>query len=589
MSGIVKDRLFTEVRDKLEDQRGAALVLALLVSLIVLGVGAMALSVSRGEMQVSSNYYRGLSAKYFSESGLEQAVGSQNDLTQSPRFLFDPASYSRRAANPNDTSFFVSQQADAPLTAGQRTVGSVQTLVMGKDPVVDPPPYTVQSIATLSDGSSATFQAMLDVISLLDFAVFSDNDVYIAPNITISGRLYSGRDISLTGPTSLFLQRVEYANQLYNSGNGIFQQGYSQIPPLPSIPSLVNLTFFENASKNAGVCSSGRGLYIGFDGGSVVDNQTTNLFRAYRNGSAANRDRYGTISKCRNNTSCYLIDLSLFDFAAAPVTYGGTPLVAYDGSALTNFNGVIFADVEVHVFGHLGGRSVEDATVADTRSYMTPPFVSSNVYSNNTLDAGEDGSNGGVADGQLDPGKKGVSMGIYGNRTIWIDHNIFAGQDTAGLPVRLALVARDSVRIDRYSPKTIMAQTAVLAVNGTWRPFGTTSSHQNNYWARNGGDAGPNTYRWDLNQNGVIESDNGAGNSGDRNETSMLSAWTLFNLGNLVVNLRPSSNPWTSVSPAHPRFYTYDTQLMTSEIPCYPTLPNYGIIPGSFTEILNIP
>lgn len=582
-------RFVRHLEESVGNERGAALVLALLVSLIVLGAGALALSTSRGEMQVSSNYYRGLSAKYHAESGLDLTVGLQNDLTASPRYLFDPASYVTRAAGPNDTSIMVAQTADAPLTLGSQTVGNVSTMVMGKDPVVDPPPYTVQSIATLLDGSSATFQAMVDVISLLDFAVFSDNDIFIAPNITISGRVYSGDDISLTGPTSLFLQRVEYADKLFNPGNGVFQQGHSRIPPLPSIPSLVNLTFFENASKNAGVCSTGRGLYIGFDGASVVDNQTTNLFRAYRNGSPANRDRNGTISKCRNNTSCYLIDLSLFDLSVSPITYGGTPLVGYDGTALTNFNGVIFADVELHVFGHLGGRSVEDATVTDTRSYMTPPFTGPNLYSNNMLDAGEDGSNGGVADGQLDPGDKGTSMGIYGNRTIWIDHNIFTGTDAAGLPVRMALVARDSVRIDRYSPKTIMAQTAVLAVNGTWRPFGTTSSHRNNDWARNGGDAGPGTYRWDLNQNGVIEVDNGASNPGDRNETNMRTAWTLFNLGNLVVNRRPSSNPWTSVSPAHPRFYTYDTQLMTTEIPCYPTLPNYGIVPGSFTEILNVP
>jgi hypothetical protein len=67
----------------------------------------------------------------------------------------------------------------------------------------------------------------------------------------------------------------------------------------------------------------------------------------------------------------------------------------------------------------------------------------------------------------------------------------------------------------------------------------------------------------------------------------MLDAWAIQNLGNLVVATPPNSGHWASHG--HPRFYTYDTQLQTAEIPCYPTLPNYGIVPGSFTEVLNSP
>jgi hypothetical protein len=579
----------TRLRSTLTDQAGGAIILMLLVSVVVLGAGALALTVSRGEMRVSSNHLRGLSAKYHAESGLHRLVGMQNDLTASPRYLFNASNYSHRASSPSDTSLLIPHGADAPLTAGTRSVGSTAQRVIGKDPLIDPPPYRLWSTTTLSDGSSATFEALVDVLSLLDYAVFSDDDIRVAPNVTITGRVYSGDDITLTGPTSTFLSRVEYADQLENPSNGVFQQGHSQIPPLQSISALVNLNFFESASKNTGVCSAGRGLYVGFDGPGTVDNQTTNLFRAHRNGAPATQDASGSQAGCRANASCYLIDMTQFDFSASPITYGGTPVLGFDGTALTNFNGIIFADDELHVFGHLGGRFPEDATVTDTMSYMTPPFVAANLYSNHTLDVGEDGTNGGALDGLLDPDSLGVSLGLYSDETIWIDHNIWAGADSLGLPVRMALVSGDSVRIDHYSPRAIMAQTAVLAVNGTWRPGGTTGTHKPNDWAANAGDAGPGTYRFDLNQNGVLEANNGAAVFGDRNERAMRDAWTLYNQGNLVVAQRPSSSPWTSVSPAHPRFYRYDTQLVLSEIPCYPTLPDYGIVPGSFREVLSAP
>ncbi|MFV1986409.1 MAG: hypothetical protein ACC682_03970 [Gemmatimonadota bacterium] len=570
------------------NQTGGALLIALLVSMVVVSMGALALNVARTEMRVAANHAQNVLARYHSESGLHQAVGLQNDLTQSPRYLFDAVSYSHRAIGPSDTSSFVLATADAPLAGGAQVEGDIEMWIVGKDPLNDPPPYLMRSRATMNDGSSATYEATIDVLSLLDFAVFSDDDIYIAPNITISGRVYSGANIGLTGATATFLQRVEYANQLFNSSYGVFQQGHTQVPSLPSIPALVDMAFYENASKDAGVCSSGRGLYLGTDGPGSVDSQTQNLFRAYRNGAPAGKSSTGTVSACRNSGTCYVIDLGQFDFTASPITYGGTPLIGYDGSGLDNFNGVIFSDGEVHVFGHLGGRSVEDRTVTDTLDYMTPPFVTTNLYSNSTLDAGEDGSGGGVSDGFLDTRNRGVNLGIYGSGTVWIDHNIWAGADSSGAPVRVALVAQDSVRIDRYSPRTIFSQAAVLAVDGTWRPDGTTNSHRNNDWARNGGDGGAG-YAFDLDRDGAFESDNGAGNPGDSDETDMYTAWTLYNLGNLVVRQRPSSNPWTSSSPVHPRFYVYDTALVTAEIPCYPTLPDYGIVPGSFVDVVNTP
>jgi len=203
------------------------------------------------------------------------------------------------------------------------------------------------------------------------------------------------------------------------------------------------------------------------------------------------------------------------------------------------------------------------------------------------LDPGEDGNNGGTSNGILDPANKGVNLGIYANSYVIIDHNIFAGTDSIGNPVRMALVSRDYTRIDGNSPKLIVVEFAVLAVTKSWRPFGGHNNHEPNYWANVNGDSPPDSYVYDIDWDGVIESNNGMPRSEDRNETSMKNAWAIHNLGNLVVSTQPSSGHWASHG--HPRFYTYDTQLQTAEIPCYPTLPNYGIVPGSFMEVLNVP
>jgi hypothetical protein len=151
----------------------------------------------------------------------------------------------------------------------------------------------------------------------------------------------------------------------------------------------------------------------------------------------------------------------------------------------------------------------------------------------------------------------------------------------------MALVSRDFTRIDGNAPKLTVVQSAVLAVKETWSPFGGHGDHEPNYWANLNGDLAPNSYVYDVDWDGLVEANNGMPQAEDRDETSMRDAWGIHNLGNLVVATPPSSGHWAS--DAHPRFYTYDTQLQTAEIPCYPTLPSYGVVPGSFLEVLNVP
>lgn len=580
-------RTLEGLRTRLRDESGGAIIMAILVSMVVLGAGALALTVSRNDMRITANHNRGVLAKYHAESQLQRSIGLQNDLTQSPRWLRDPANYAYRATGVGDTSRLILQGADAPFGGGTQPDGTIQLRVIDKDPVSETAPYTIQSRSILSDGSSATYQAVIDVLSLLDFAVFSDGDINVGANITISGRMYAGDDITLWGTNANFLQRVEYVDQLNNPSNGTFFQGNAQVAPLPSISSLTNLAFFENASKNAGVCTSGVGIYIGYDNGPSTA-QTNALFRAQEGAVVANNEGWTNehLPGCRSGSPCFAVDMTLFDFTAIPITYGGNVVNDFNGNPITNFNGVIWSDDEIHVWGHLGGRSIEENTITDAQGYINPPFAFPNLYSNNRLDAGEDGNNGGILNGILDPGNKGVNLGIYSDSMMMIDHNIWAGTDLNGVPVRMALVARQNVRIDGYSPLIMQVEAATLSVTARWDPQGAHGDHQPNYWANVNGDQPPNTYQWDLDVDGVIETNNGY-NPADRDETSVFAASGLRNLGNLVSATNPVSGHWAS--DGHPRFYTYDTQLQTAEIPCYPTLPNYGVVPGSFTEVLNAP
>lgn len=124
MNGPMK-RIAT-MRSTFAGERDGAIILALLVAMVVLGVGAVALTVSGSEMRVASNHARSASAEYFSEGELHRTVGEQNDLTRSLRYLFAPADYAYRATGPNDSSLLLLHDAEAPLSGHTQTVGDVQ-------------------------------------------------------------------------------------------------------------------------------------------------------------------------------------------------------------------------------------------------------------------------------------------------------------------------------------------------------------------------------------------------------------------------------------------------------------------------------
>jgi hypothetical protein len=219
----------------------------------------------------------------------------------------------------------------------------------------------------------------------------------------------------------------------------------------------------------------------------------------------------------------------------------------------------------------------------------------SNHYSNNVLDAGEDLNGNGI----LDPAGVGRSLTIVTEKDfdIVIDHGIFYGETPQGDRVSLGLLSGDAIYVDPSSPRALIATGALLAegyddYNGWYGSFvalpnSNQTTHRPNFWAKGAGDLVPtdSTYVYDLDGDGTLETDIGQGQAGDRNEKQMRDAWVNLDLGNMVTARSASWGPW--VTTAHAGVKIYDFGLIAAEPPCWPVLPHYGMVSGSFIELTN--
>ena len=548
-------------------ETGHTLVFTILLVVVLFTLASGLILTTSTDFKVAGAVTHHGTALYSADAGLRNIVCLQNDTTRSPRYLFDSDSYQDLEGDPTLEDLELIDSVDGHL------IGISTCEILGSNPLSDPPPYTARC-AALVGGASRTVRAEIAPIRILDYAVFSEADVRIAPNITINGKIYSADRLILNGPPIIFNKDVEYVNGIVNQDYGTYNGPVEQIDPWPSLTSVVELAFFELASKETGHCGDGVGLYIGPDSGA----RHNDLFYL--------------------SSSSYQIDLTLFDFSGPfkdppePVSYNGTDLERYEsGEPLTDFNGIIFIDKHLYIWGINGGRSVEDFHVVDGDKplssyydYPGPNGTGNNLYSNNRLDPLEDGTGGGVVNGVLDPAGRGRNLTIVTAQyqDVYIAHNCFTGTDHAGNPVAMGIISGDAIKITSDSPRTIFIEAALLAVGEdsgySWYPLGSSSSHQDNYWAE-----GPDgTYVFDLDNDGIIEDDNGQGQPEDRDETSILSAWSLINEGNLVTYDTPVSGIWASGG--HIRIYQYDQKLEYAELPCYPIIPIYGIRPGTWIE-----
>ena len=87
-------------RSTVPAERGVALVAAVLVLACLFVAGTAILAVSSVSHQTSRSFTGSLSALHVADAGVQHIVARQNDLTMSPRYLFNPATYQNAGANP---------------------------------------------------------------------------------------------------------------------------------------------------------------------------------------------------------------------------------------------------------------------------------------------------------------------------------------------------------------------------------------------------------------------------------------------------------------------------------------------------------
>jgi len=91
--------------------------------------------------------------------------------------------------------------------------------------------------------------------------------------------------------------------------------------------------------------------------------------------------------------------------------------------------------------------------------------------------------NDGPVQGRLD-GRSGRCLSIYATDDILVTNNIFTGHtgfdpatgapNGAGTPVNLGLIAYDYIYLDRYTPRVLTIDAAVMSCNSNWRVIGGT-------------------------------------------------------------------------------------------------------------------
>ncbi|MFC2172109.1 PilX N-terminal domain-containing pilus assembly protein [Acidobacteriota bacterium] len=559
----------------LRNNEGIALITAVILLLVLFVLGTGLIILANTELQISKSFSSNTKALYIAEAGIHEIAAHQNDPTASTAYFKDDNSFQTTGVDP----YFVDMSITDPQNG--KVLGTcTRQVINGKDPRVDDPPYRIRATASTSFATRILEADLKEYLgdTVLGYSMYSEVSLGLEPGQVFDGHIYADGDLTLSGTGIVFNKNVEYVNNLVNSDNGSYN-GAVIHPPSSKIAltDLVDLNHLEQASKQPGKCGSGAiGLYIGPDTGA----KNNALFE--------------------RSSGVYQIDLTLFNFSGAldspqkAIEYDGTNLIRFDHThAIKKFNGVIFVEGELHIWGINGGRSVEDFTVLDQDKsansgiwYPGPNGLGNNNYSNNVLDSKEDGDNGGESDGKLDPAKQGFNLTIVtaSGYDIYIDHNIFTGQDFNGRDVNVALISGDAIYVSPDSPKTTIIEASLLALGedsgNSFIPAGNATTHQDNYWAelKDGGD-----YIYDVNRDGIFENNNHVGQVGDRNETDMLGAWSLILDGNLVTTNTISYGQWSSGG--HIQVYRYNESLQTAKPSCYPCVGKYDIMAGTWVEI----
>ncbi len=210
---------------KINNERGFAALIALIMVVMLTLLGMAALSTSDDELSIASNELQEMKAFYAAEAGLEKTAAllqREYDSTGAP-----PTVMPEGTATINNCSVVYSTVSDGPATRRVLTNGTLAGLhALVKS-------FTMTSRATNPEERatvelSQSFEAAL--VPIFQFAVFYGDDLEIAPgpDMTLMGRVHSNGNMWIQSGSSLKMDSyVTASGHIYHGrkGAGTVSQG----------------------------------------------------------------------------------------------------------------------------------------------------------------------------------------------------------------------------------------------------------------------------------------------------------------------------------------------------------------------------
>lgn len=422
--------------NRMRDERGIALVVALLVSLVVAAISVGAAMLSTNAASINRFNERLSTLEAAAESGVEEVRSRING---------DKTLYPDSGYNTIENGVTITDASGATIPGVRRyTYVGPTGVTTGQYGVFG----SIVSVAEDDFGNRVIRRGEVSQESFAKFAYYTtiEGNIWFANNDQIWGPVHSNDRIRIYSTGATFHSTVETAEDIYQAYYGTFMQGYTEwgkTIPMPSTADLTKLKVQGQAGNTAFVGNSNGGLgeattriefmAIDLNGDNDSTDANEGFIRVYQHltdpewvsgdeppGGLQNADHCGDIHPGQGfvaatshpvgghdwqvaltdaSRRCYLggddrIWPSGFD--AGPDPRGGvwlpwpgavSPLVAArpDGAYLfpinrelnPSFKGVIFVEGKVVISGTLRGKvtvaATDDIVIGDDIKYITDP------------------------------------------------------------------------------------------------------------------------------------------------------------------------------------------------------------------------
>jgi hypothetical protein len=335
----------------------------------------------------------------------------------------------------------------------------------------------------------------------------------------LTGEVYCGGDLGVPsgcGANSVqFLEFVATVGDIPNANYAIFYRGYVTGTTQLDLGNSCDFALMRNKAKGIATTCNCEGI------GSVG---------IYIN-SAGGFNPLGTGTNP--------VNLGLFDFHNTTLAPGDT-VITYNSVAVPNtvtgqamrlseFNGVLYFEGDGKVFGTADGRTAHSMSI----------FATDDMFVTNNIVTGHTGFN---------PGTGAPSGG--------------------GDPVNIGLIAYDYVYIDRYTPRVLQVDAALMSTISNWRcDGGTIANHPTA------------TSPQDLDMDGIVGetpyNNDPTPGIGWNEATITANTWVLNINGPMITHDGGSAWPWNDASvlaaaSGPTRRYNYDMDITEYPPPCFP-------------------